>query len=1777
MLRIRVIILIFCCACSAVPQKIFINEFLASNVTINADIVDFDDYSDWLELYNAEDFEVDLSGYFLTDDLRDSSKWQIPEGIRLGAKSCLLIWADGYDEGPGSLHMRDVEPFDAYQTQSCHTNFKLSKGGEQLALFTPGLTLVDSIVFGLQISDVSYGRQPDGGLLWQFFGEPTPGKSNQTPGTSGTDAASVPIFSLPSGVYPSGQILTLSAASSDYVIRYTTNGDRPGSQSEIVQGPIDIDESMVLRARVFEADKLPGPMVTHSYFIGEAQTLPILSVSVFPASLWGYRTGIYANSIKGREIPVTLEFFEKDGTSGFKHTAGFRISGQGAYQYPQKPFTISMRDRFGADFIQYPVFPEIGIQNYKSIYLRNSGTPDNRHTLFRDALQHVLVMGRMDLDVQAYRPVVTFINGAYWGIYNIREKLNADYLAMHHPIDPTNIDYLETDFSRIPVVIEGSADDYQALLGFIQDNDLSISRNYETVRAEIDIDSFIDYLITEIYCDNINWLNTNVRWWRERTEGARWRWILVDMDWGFGTEFPNFSSLYSNNTLDMATSALGSSMEHEKWATLLIRSLLENESFRGDFIQRFASHLNTTFKKERVLQVFDSLKAQIEPEMPRHIDRWNDHQEQTFNDLPIQNMGEWQDKVSVMREFAEKRTEHLFSHLNSFFELYGMVAFGAAVSDPEHGHITINQVAIPDSFEGQFFKSVPVFIKAIPEAGFRFLHWEGASSGTEDSISLKLYIDSSISAIFELDDNSRLPERIAGQKILTQDRSPYIASGDVTIDSTGVLIVFPGVEIQMPEESSIFVSGQLRMLGSAENPIQINPHAESGSEHWGAICIEQAADTAVLEHVQLRGATRGTDKIRQVGAISAHASHVRLEHVRILDAPFPVFLEEGSLFARACTLFSDQSCDLINVKNASYALIESCDFRGNESFDTDAIDLDGVQSALIRENRIYNFYGPNSDGIDLGEACSDVLIENNLIFNCRDKGVSVGQASTTDIILNVIVNCGQGVGVKDENSYAAINHNTFYGNDYAVASFEKNIGSGGGRVDVINCILARSETASLLVDALSVLNVTFSLSDTDSLSGTGNLMEQVHFANNFYLTQNSPAVDSGDPSGKLDSDGSRADMGAFAYDAQKVNFLQINEIHYNPAGGRQLEFVEIINNGPTNTDISAYYFDEGIHFVFPHGTEIGSGEIFLLAKEKSAYEALDSKVFQWSGDGLPHVGGNIRLVNPQGSVIDLVSYDRRHGWAGSANGAGPSLVLRNPELENLYVANWRASLEYGGSPGRPNEASAAEYLVINEFCAINQSIIEDEDGDTEDWIEIYNGGDTAVDIGGFYLTDDLSRPMQFQIPTTNPDSTTIGPGEMLLLWADEDPEQGILHIDFQLTGGGEQIGLFRSENGIPVLIDQVVFETQSSDQSTGRNPDGGPDWQIFRIPTPAAPNTRIDLFGKGILLVNGVSYIYGEEILNAYENRAFWGDNPIAFWDCFEAPQDGYPATLPIPLGYGPIPMDTLKQYGTVVWIGNSYQGDLDIWKLAAIHDYLHAGGNLILLTRLGQRFIDLDLADRTGIIWEEATADTLRNCEANYEGLTDIRFVHTQSLYAVFDTELKKPESTLLFSETASFSEPKGLGLWHQPELGGAYREKGGQFIFLSGRPYRYHREDLRKNVEVFLDFLSILPDTSRPDTTQTLVLTKFRLGQNYPNPFNPETTIEFDMPREGWVDLFIFNVQGHLVKRLSRKQLFGPGRHRIEWDGRNEKGNQVGSGAYLYRISTPGYSKTRKMVLLR
>ena len=1419
--------------------EIRINEFMASNVTTYPEMHDFSDYSDWIEIYNFGEDDYILNNVFLTDDSTNLLKWNFPENTLLEAGNYLIIWADDFNQGPGQLLSRPHWPWNEFETVNIHSNFKLSKSGEFIALtkvdgvlsdtiisvgsvwkylddgsdqnmdwidlsfndthwlegsaelgygdgdeatiigfggdednkhittyfrkninidephsysqftfnlkrddgavvyingievirsnlpdndiqfdtyavsavtgdeedeffewiiphefFNSGENLIaveihqvsrqssdisfdgelfgliynevdvlDSITFPLQHSDISFGINNENN--WAYLQQPTFNTENESFIVSDFVTSSNVESNLPSGYYDGEQIIELNSEMLNEPIYYTLDGSLPTRQSFLYDGPFTIDTTTVIRARTLVLEMLPGDLFFSTYLISEESNLATLSLILNPETLWDENIGLYQNQYKQREIPVAIQSFSSELNHEFSISSGLRLGGENIWTKPQKPFTIYTRNRFGADYLQYQIFENKSISNFSRVVFRNGGD-DWEEALLRDAMTESIVSDRMACGIMAYRPARLFLNGSYWGIYNIREKFDKTYFVENFNVDLNYLIHLEygnTSSGVELLEIEGSRGDYDLMIDLIQNNDNSQYVAYEQLSNWIDLDSFIDHLIMIVYSANTSWEH-NREWWKENKPGKKWQWLIVDLDRGF-----NIDNL-SRNLLDNL-------LEDYDLFTLLAN----NDHFVDRFAQRAAAHLNSTLSFNRISTIVDSLGAIISDEMPKHINRWG-------GEGGIQSIDEWQEELNSIKQFSNLRRDYVFNQLMDELEIDGTAEIILSIEPEGAGMVEIEGVAIPNNSEpNTFFINRPLKVNAISSPGYLFSGWSDGSDTNQ--IELTLDGDTLISVFFEQTEQVMLPDTIFADLTLLENQS-YFATRDIVVVREASLLIEQGVEIEMQEEANIIVEGKIIINGSNQNPVTIKSVHEN--QRWGALCLNNDIDTSKISYLNLSGCSRGSDPLVHIGAISSINSNITLNNIFIDDVIFPIFVQGGSFQIYNSTIRCEFICDYINVKSGT-AIIENCTFYGSTASNTDAIDLDDVDFGVVRYNKIYDFKGINSDGIDIGENSNEILIEDNLIYHSKDKGISVGQNSNIYLKKNLIIGCNEGIALKDD-SEAYIVNNTFVNNDTSVHCFEKNLGLNGGTAVIKNTIISNSGSVSIFSDSLSSITVSYSLSDTEMMAGEGNIFSNPYFIEpsiyNFSLQSNSPCVDGGDPSDEFDEDGSLVDIGAY------------------------------------------YHFDN-----------------------------------------------------------------------------------------NDY----------------PFTISGSEYfgLKINEFLASNNAINVDEYGEYDDWLELYNSSENIINLSGLFLSDDGDNLSKWSFPQ---DSAFLLPNEHLLIWCDDDTSQGNYHTNFKISAAGETLYLVLPYDF--TILDQISFDMQASDISFGRESDGGVIWTDM-TPTPGSSNSDLEL------------------------------------------------------------------------------------------------------------------------------------------------------------------------------------------------------------------------------------------------------------------------------------------------------------------------------------------------
>ena len=650
---------------------------------------------------------------FITDDSAVPSfrfPTDDPEATTIPGRGFLLLWADdGPDQGP------------------LHLGFKLSSRGEHLRLLAAdGTTLIDSVTFGPLRPDVSYARVPERGA-WFFLDEPSPGQRNASPGKLHHSQA--PTYSHQGGHYPHSITVSLFHPDPNTTIFVTTDGSIPTRETPHPGRTLPIKATTVLRSLAVTKGLLPSDVITQTYFIDDKPSLPAVSLAVDPEHLWGAHLGIYVkgnrnNFMRHWERPAHIEFYHADGGLEFSQDVGVKIHGGWSRNQPQKSLAIHARRRYGNEGFYHPLFPDKSISRYTSFILRNSGN-DWTYTLLRDAIAQALVKDRMEIDYQSYRAVILFLNGRYWGIHNMRERISVDYVVDNHALEPDDIDYLINDSE----VRAGSSAHFQSLLNYLQTSDLEDATALDQIRSHMDVDEFLNYQIAQMYSANTDWPGNNMEFWRPRGASGRWRWIFFDTDYGFNLPLALNPSPPELNMVALASTP-GRGWPNPPWATFLMESLLGIDAVRHGFIQRFASHLNTTFDWPRVEAVIDSMRNGIAHEIPRHADRWSPYPS-PFYGGSFATIEEWDANLEVMRAFARVRAAHVWSHLQTHFSLGDRSVVSLEVAPERGGTLFLNSVPVegPRS-SGLYFNQVPLDLLAVPAPGFEFDSWSPPVSGT---------------------------------------------------------------------------------------------------------------------------------------------------------------------------------------------------------------------------------------------------------------------------------------------------------------------------------------------------------------------------------------------------------------------------------------------------------------------------------------------------------------------------------------------------------------------------------------------------------------------------------------------------------------------------------------------------------------------------------------------------------------------------------------------------------------------------------------------------------------------------------------------------------------------------------------------------------------------------------------------------------------------------------------------------------------------------------------
>lgn len=700
---------------TSMTAQVVINEIMQSNIDcIMDETKQFPD--SWVELYNNGTTVVNLSEYKIGDTDDAASAWKLPSQT-LAPKNFALIYCDKEANG-------------------MHTNFRLETGkGCQVFLFNKNGNVVDQVK-GLKkqpAPNIAYGRKTDASAEWGYMLTPTPNSNNKGGIVSADNILGEPIFSIKGCVLAKkkNMELTLSipeGSPSGTKIVYTIDGSEPTTTSTTYTTPINIISNKIIRAKlVCDGYLSPYSSVQSYLFLEREITLPVVSIVIPNKYLNDKAIGIYVEGLKedGKENfkhdwrrPINIEMYEKDGTTCvINQLCETRIQGGASREAALKSLALYANKRFGTKRFAYEFFPDQkpGLNNFKSILLRNAGN-DFDYLYMRDAVIQRTMAKNTDVDWQAWRPAIVFINGTYRGILNIRERSNDDNIYSNYN-ELEDIDLIE-NWNDLKT---GTKDKLNAFKAFYNEHDHTMAEYSKWM----DIEEFINLMIANLFYCNLDFPGNNIVMWRPRTEEGKWRWIMKDTDFGLGlynrdVNYNTIEWIY-NNSYDQSNS-WGNTYD----ATRLFRRLMEDKDFNREFIDHCAIYMGDFLNEKGTRELWDPMYEIIKSEYPNHRKLFN------------QWWPNYDSELNNARNWLKQRPEKFYQFLANYYKL-GTPAVLKINSSAQASYLNdvtifVNGIRLSKgNLDGKFFPNRKLTLSALPGkqrnvAGWKITTVNGANT-----------------------------------------------------------------------------------------------------------------------------------------------------------------------------------------------------------------------------------------------------------------------------------------------------------------------------------------------------------------------------------------------------------------------------------------------------------------------------------------------------------------------------------------------------------------------------------------------------------------------------------------------------------------------------------------------------------------------------------------------------------------------------------------------------------------------------------------------------------------------------------------------------------------------------------------------------------------------------------------------------------------------------------------------------------------------------------------
>ena len=642
---------------------------------------------DWIELVNEGSAPIELQQYYLSDKQDQPQQWRLPEYALQPGEHLVVLHGEAEGRFP----------------------FGISRDGERLVLSDANLLPVHVMHVPRLVPDHSAGFV-NGEL--RIFDEPTPGAPNTT--TAYYGYAPQPTLNPAPGFHANGANISASVPFGQ--VHWTTNGRVPTMNDAVASAPLSVDATTIVLARTFADGWLPSETSSGSYITRAPRGMPVISIAVDPDSMFHEEFGLYmmgpnaspdwphygANFWAERELAVRFELYETQGSIGIQQDAGLRIhGGRRSRTNPQRPLRMTARGAFGPKTFRYRMYPERPeVLDYKRFILRNSGG-DFCLSNFRDGLFHQIAMHNgLDIDALGFRPAECYVNGGYWGLVEVRERIDADHLQHNYGADKDSLLLMEEE----NISIQGDTIYSRTLREFIRTADMNDDANWQQVEEQLDLHSLTDYFATEMIAGNVDWPSNNLKYWKPSISQGKWRYLMYDLD--------ATMVLYGWIPEDIDMMYWTFTHRAGSFHTELLRGLMSRHEFRRRFLNRKADLMNTVFSPARFQAEVDRITAAYAPVIEDHFDRWGcwypSYQEHAFGIIP---------------HFVEYRDAYIRQHVIDWYGFPNAAQLHFEAFPPAAGTMRINTITPELPFDGWYWNGNDIDVTAEPAEGFTFSHW----------------------------------------------------------------------------------------------------------------------------------------------------------------------------------------------------------------------------------------------------------------------------------------------------------------------------------------------------------------------------------------------------------------------------------------------------------------------------------------------------------------------------------------------------------------------------------------------------------------------------------------------------------------------------------------------------------------------------------------------------------------------------------------------------------------------------------------------------------------------------------------------------------------------------------------------------------------------------------------------------------------------------------------------------------------------------------------------